>query len=127
MSEFTRSEQWRRLRAVAAEARQMMQLPKNAPCEVGVRIIPQSTDHPPLTDEEAHALCYPVNDDLEDTVPFKWYVKEVKPNMVLHLYLQERDAWGPQLFDIIVIWVGNDEWEPMIIDPRFVKFTDETP
>lgn len=123
---WSKTETKRRLTVGAKLARKACgQRHNNTRVEVGTRLIPTTSTTPPHTRTEADALCYPDGDDL-DTM---WYREDlldglVAPGDVLHFYVSESCAPGdwPELFDIVVVWLGYGEMEPRVIDPRFVSY-----
>ena len=48
-------------------------------------------------------------------------LEELPQGAVLHLYFSEPFGDG-YLLDIVVVWLGTDEYEPEVIDPRFREY-----
>lgn len=111
-----------RLRKAAGLAKQACGLPKNSPCEIGLRVIPMRTDTMPTTQAEAHEVCYPEGDDLNYHVTLQEHAFDLQPGEVLHMYLSKRDGYGYELYDTVCVWVGNADNEPAVIDNRFVPY-----
>jgi hypothetical protein len=122
---WTKTETLRRLREASKLARRQCGMHARVKTEIGGRIIPANTEVPPLTRDEATVLCYPEGDDLKDYSDREDAAKWVRPGEVVHVYVSEAPTYfgeEPYLCDAVVVWLGFGEFEPRIIDTRFVRY-----
>ena len=120
---FTKTEAVRRLRLATGITRKRFQLPNNARCEIGERIIKSVIDTKPTTVAEAEVACYPDGDDLVGPDDIKSYARFVSVGEVVHVYAYAACGFGEyELYDVACVWVGNADNEPCLIDSRFVQY-----
>jgi len=121
-TKLTKSEAIRRFRIVAAECRRLSNVGSRAPIEIGLRELPQRSFVPPLSRDEAIALCFPDGDDVASHCSLEEYARDAHDGDVLHLYVHDSMGMNGELKQVIVVWLGTDAYEPRIIDPAFRQF-----
>lgn len=122
----SKTETTARLRTAGQLARRAVHAPRNARVEVGHRVVPQAIPSMLTTRQDALAACYAPDDDLDTFATVEEAGREDlvrKYGAVVHLYVSTRDGWGEwALEDVVVVWLGNGDTPPAIIDPRFVAY-----
>lgn len=113
MSEFTRTETVRRLRAAAKEYRRIVGLPQHYRVEVGHRVHPRAnTDVNVLIRED-----YPEHDDLSNFDGLR--DAAIEPSVrahgaEVHLYFSSTGTWG-ELESVGTVWLGTPDHEPRVL------------
>jgi len=107
---MTRAELIRRLRQIAAQARQAEGIPRNYPYKVGLRTATMILQEPPAD----RRSCY--YDDCEpwDYVSVQDWAREAAPGEIVHLYFWEPGPLG-DLVEIALGWIGTDQHPPRLI------------
>jgi hypothetical protein len=114
---FTKTEALRRLRKLAAEARRVERVPRNARVEVGERNVPVVSMTVPAT-------FYAEGDDLDSCLPFADAVDRpgrfdlplvAGPGYVVHLYVSTVGPWG-EFVGVCCGWMGTADAEPVLLD-----------
>lgn len=111
MTDFSKTEALRRLRVLAAEARRNLGLPRNAPAEVGERLIPLV-----IEDIEEPYTVFVDGDDLDDFVSLPGAARghARQQGAVVHLYIYSAGPWR-ELEDVVVGWMGTHRDAPVLI------------
>lgn len=116
MTEWTKTETLRRLRAAAALCRAAdSNIGKTSRVELGTRLVPQYGTGPTDCDPD------PEGDDLEsfwslaDTV--RWMPDQARrPGYFANLYFTTAPGtYSEELYTVSVVWLGDDANEPVLI------------
>jgi len=116
---FTKTEALRRLRVLAAEARDATHNSSRAPAEVGLRTRPVVSPTVPT-----HRGCYHPEDDLSHHASFREAATDPEVathGAVVHIYIDRclkfmGGAPEYELDSVVVGWMGTPDTEPVLID-----------
>lgn len=116
---FTKTETLRRLRLLAAEARDASYNARTAPTEVGLRTRPIVSATVPT-----QRGCYPPDDDLSENISFKQAATDpdvATYGSVVHLYISRCCGFvggtpDYELDTVAVGWLGTPNTDPVLID-----------
>lgn len=110
------AETQRRLRSLAAQARQACDLPARCKVEIGTRCRPVQAAS--LREACQPASRYPDGDDLLDfqSVDAASRLYDCGSGYLVHLYMSVRRFDGWELEDVCVGWIGNDTEAAQLVD-----------